>query len=66
MDQTIIKAAEMVKDIRKRLQKVGIEIVTIGQCKGYIYIYIKNRSMISMIDKYLLDDEKEVVLYEKS
>jgi hypothetical protein len=62
----IAKAAEMVRNIRKRLDKLNIKYVTIGQFKGKLHIYLINKEDSKNIIPYLLDDEEEIITFHKA
>lgn len=66
MDIKIAKAAEMVRDIRKRLEKLDIKFGTIGQWNGKIFIYLNDMRDSDKVMKYLLEEEKEIVNFLKA
>lgn len=66
METKIAKAATMVGDIRKRLEKLDIKFGTVGQWKGQIFIFLEDMRDSERVKKYLLEDEKEIVNFLKA
>lgn len=63
--QNLLFRINLVNEIRKRLTRIGIPFLTIGQALDKVRIYVRDMGSSDKIKSLLFDDEKEFVVIEK-
>jgi hypothetical protein len=66
MDEKLIRGVLLVSVLRKRFEKLGIDISSIGQFRGDVFIYLKDMKDKEVIEQLLMEDEMDIVSFFKA
>lgn len=66
MDDNLVRGVLLVDELKKRFEKLDVQVASIGQFRGTVYVYLKNIEDAEWIKEFLMEDEVDIVKFFKA